>query len=735
MRNRSLEFEEDNLLKTIDIINMLLDEYGENNENLKSNILELNRYGWENKQQIDKLERLAVENDVELKRNRLGSTVRKIELLKLQKDSPYFARIDFKDANENLVYNIYIGLGSVEKNFDFYVFDWRAPISSMFYDYGLGHASYVCPDGEIKGDILLKRQYKIRNGKIIEIYDSDNKIDDEILLDILNNNTSKHMKNIVATIQKEQNEIIRNNQSKVLLVQGVAGSGKTSVALHRAAYLLFNKRNEITSSNIFIFSPNEIFSEYISEVLPEMGETNIKNIVFEEYGIKHITETTSSYLSMMKNYEFETYRDFQENIFNNNLSDKRKKSIELKANIDIISYLDQFYNYLLKTLPEFKDISYTIGSIKESEKIIPKEKIESIFLEKFKNVPFINRIDLVEKDIVSSMEIPLEFRGNMNEREVKEHISKCEKQINNQLKSIFKNLDMGYIYKLFYEYCMDRSSVMSIDVVALEYTLDCLYNKSLLYEDIAILLYLKVLLTGHKESEVKHLIIDEYQDYAPIFYNIIKKVYLNSKITILGDLNQNIYKERNNNIRKHVLETFKDEKVSYKQLNKSYRSTKQITTLAKSILQNEGTIEVVDRNGDLPKVFLGNSEIDNIKEIINILKEEEGNIAIIAKNLGECELLWDKLKMDKVILVKDDSVEIGKTKTIIIPAYLSKGLEFDYVIASSVTENNYSDNDRNLLYTIFTRALHKLYIICPDGIPNILNNGTQFFEVKNNKSY
>ncbi|OAA94515.1 helicase IV [Clostridium coskatii] len=468
--------------------------------------------------------------------------------------SPYFGRMDFLERGDEKTQKCYIGsFNLINDNFDFLVYDWRAPISSMYYDYEIGKANYICPEGKIHGEITLKRQYKINNGKIEYMFDSNLNIDDEILQGILSKSTDSKMKNIVTTIQREQNKVIRNEDYKNLIVQGPAGSGKTSIALHRIAYILYKHRDKIASKNIIIFSPNEIFNEYISNVLPQLGEDNMCQTTFKEY-MQKVLES---------NFKKEDYSEMMENILaakKEPMYPKRIMSIKYKSSMQFIDILKKYVDYTEKEDRNFKDI------IVRGKLIISSEDLQELFFKDYIQLPLKRRLQKIRERILFLME-PYEKdwveKAASELKESDSYIDKIEIRnhsisiVKNEMKDIYSEInkmtefDLMDIYKklfmkLEYFSASFNTGYSEKEIAEIKsYTLENLKAGKLNYEDQPPLLYLKGALEGiPKTSEIKYVIIDEAQDYTPLQYEIFYQLFKHANMTILGDLNQSIYECR-----------------------------------------------------------------------------------------------------------------------------------------------------------------------------------------------
>ncbi|WP_370836222.1 RNA polymerase recycling motor HelD [Clostridium tertium] len=639
--------------------------------------------------------------------------------------SPYFARIDFTEEGKELPDKYYIGISNlINDDFDFLVYDWRAPISSMFYDYEVGKAGYTCPEGVINGDLTLKRQYKVNDGKLKYMFDSNLKIDDEILQNILAKSSDSKMKAIVTTIQREQNKIIRNELYKNLIVQGPAGSGKTSVALHRIAYLLYKHREKIGPQNILIFSPNNIFNDYISDVLPQLGEDNMCQTTFKEYMHKALGN------EIIK----EEYCEMMEYILSSKNEDnynERIKSIKFKSSKQFLNILKEYVIYLEKMNRDFKDIIFK-GAL-----IISSKEIQELYFKDYVNLPLKRRLEKLrdrilyllepyEKNRVGEVAEDIKNYGSQNDET--EILKQSKSVVKNEIKSIYSEIyrmtdfNIIDIYKELFENLESFSNLIIseyddeyINEVKF-YTLEMIKSKKFNYEDQHALLYLKGALGDIlKISEIKYVIIDEAQDYTPLQYEILYKLLNNASITILGDLNQSINPFMNLGSYTNILDIFPKYETCIINLTKSYRSTIEITEFSKKLLSNNVNYECVARRGDKP-IVLGFSDENNIKE--QLLKDiktykEKGykSIGIITKTIKEAQdvhnFLKDKVKVNALLNDEDEYVN----DTLVIPAFLAKGLEFDVVLIYNAGDENYDcEEERLLLYTACTRALHILRI-------------------------
>ncbi|MDB3083971.1 helicase [Clostridioides difficile] len=734
---------------------MNLNDFESNLENqwLQKTLKEANRQLEEKRNEEDKLKKDAIETQRELW-NDLGSISAEngleqlsefmsfMDVMKHQKrsheftkklkdkyermiESPYFGRIDFTEVCETESQKCYIGLSNlINDDYDFLVYDWRAPISSMFYDYEIGQASYECPEGIISGEITKKRQYKIKDGKIEYMFDSNLNIDDDVLQELLGKNSDEKMKTIVTSIQREQNQVIRNEKYKNLIVQGAAGSGKTSIALHRIAYLLYKHKDKITSENIMIFSPNNIFNDYISNVLPQLGEDNICQTTFKDYMHKELGDE----------FKKESPAEMMEYILNNNgkiTYKDRIENIEFKTSLEFTNILKEYLNYLETDDRCFEDI------IVRGELIISSKELQTLFSNDYSNLPIKKRLEKIKARIIFLIEPyekawideifkELQASGDYIEKEemiekstfiVKKHLKEVYSKISRMTeldlidtyKNLFKNLDM-FLEKANVEY--DKNIIDNIKT----YTIDNLSVKSLYYEDQVILLYLKGALGGiPNTSQIKYVIIDEAQDYTPLQYEIFYKLFKSANMTILGDINQSINPFMNVGDYNNIPNVLKNDTCIIN-LSKTYRSTMEITRFSRKLLTKAIDDEYVERHGDEPRVT-GFKEKDYMNEkLIEDIKaykhKNYKSIGIITKTAHEAKEVYEFLKENHInveAIIKDDDEYVNGV--LVIPSYLSKGLEFDIVVIYDASEERYnSEDERLLLYTCCTRALHVLNI-------------------------
>lgn len=727
-----LQREEKRLQRICDEIEEQLKVKRNHTEGYKENIVEIRRSMWQeaphtavdfegvNFEDVNTIQQYLDKLRQEESKHLFYS--KQIKTLEKLLDKSYFARVDFQESGEELE-EIYIGLSTLfdEDTKDILIYDWRAPVCSIFYDYELGIAKYYAVDHEVFGDIKLKRQFGISNRRINYMFDSSIKIDDEILQRVLSKNTNDKMKNIVMTIQKEQNKIIRDSKNNLLVVQGAAGSGKTSIALHRIAYLMYRYRDKnIGSKNIIIFSPNQIFNDYISEVLPELGEENSQQTTFYEYAKNSIP---SDYVieNMMEQMEY-LLKDKDRGEYCN-----RVESIKYKTSKDFLNVINSYLKYIEENMVNFNDVIYN-GNV-----LVSKEELEDQFYNSFKMWPVTVRLKKIReriwrllrpiqkrrlKELEEEMKFKVDFEHEIKPfsrleriKEFRPIIHEVEAMTSIDIIELYKKLFMD---KEIYSKVNDNITLFGQLEMIRDLTIRNLENSFITYEDIAPILLLKAELEGTLNlSHIRHVVIDESQDYTLFQYEIFKRLFKNSNLTLLGDLSQSIHPYISPASHKDIIDTFNLPDSALMKLTKSYRSTKEIFNFSKELLTEDINIETIDRRGAKPRVIKVLNDEDMANDILIDIKklEDQGakSIAVICRTAEESSLVYENLKgHEDIRLINSDDVKYRSGK-VVIPSYLSKGLEFDAVLVYNASrESYYDEKERGLFYTICTRALHNL---------------------------
>lgn len=651
-------------------------------------------------------------------------SLKEIEKLKKMLDSPYFGRFDFIEEGLNIREKIYIGLSNVmdsQKN-SILVYDWRAPISGMFYQYELGRAMYNAPAGTIYGDMFLKRQYKIKNSQLRYFYDCGIKINDEILQEVLSRNSSPGMKNIVETIQKEQDIAIRDTENELLIVQGVVGSGKTSIALHRIAFLLYNvMSSNINRNNFIIISPNAIFSKYISSVLPELGEENVDQRTFDDIAARHFAgrigaETRNSQLESLI-----ISQGHEETAL-------RRRGIEFKGSVIFVHILDRLIQHYERSMIPFEDVYYD-GRIIET-----RQRIKNIFLDNKYGIPMAKRLKRIENIILNKVHPLQRKRLEKIEKTVADSEGhELEVKSFSRLLSIkktrvfmdrlhrFTEVDYVHLYKALFDdpglFKRLAGGLVElpedIEQIITE-TRGCLEKGYVHYEDCGPLLYLKLRVEGSSMfPDIRHVVIDEAQDYYPMQYEVFKLLFRDARYTVLGDIHQSIERDADTSLYDDIVKILGREKALKLFLNKSYRSSYEINRFIRSLLAERQEFISFNRHGSKPVIVHREARhlVDQAmaQDIDRYFEQGYGSIAVITKTRAGAEDLYTRLKdLTGVNLAGNNAGEIKKG-ALVIPSYTAKGLEFDVVLVDDASRENYSTGyDRKLLYIACTRALHRL---------------------------
>ncbi|MFN2744257.1 RNA polymerase recycling motor HelD [Bacillus sp. z60-18] len=662
------------------------------------------------------------------------------KLLKV-KESPYFGRVDFLEDGEEQVESVYIGLSSLmdEKEEQFLIYDWRAPISSLFYNYPPGPAQYEVPEETISGTVELKRQFLIKNGRLKAMFNTDMAIGDEMLQEVLGNQANTRMKSIVATIQKEQNQIIRNEKSRYLIVQGAAGSGKTSAALQRAAYLLYRGRGRIESNQMLLFSPNLLFNSYVANVLPELGEENIQQTTFQEYVTRQLGKQISCETPFDQLEFCLTAAEREDGRI-------RQRAIEYKSSLAFKTLIDDYARFLAKGNILFKHIVF------RGSKMVSAEQIHDYFQTFDASTPLPQRIEMTAKWLLSVLK-----KEEQQERKKDWPLEKSELLDKEEYLQVYQQLqkerkfagdtfdDYEREQKLLAKIIVEREfkplkqAVKALGFIDFkrtylqlfsdwhggacrpegwrsicEYTAETFRFSRLPYEDAVPFLYLKnKMKEREKNTAIRHVFIDEAQDYSPFQLAFLKEMFSASKMTILGDFHQAIFAHTPD--QKELLSegVFEGEKMEMVRLMRSYRSTKEIVEFTKRLLKGAGEIEAFNRSGVKPVLTVSDDASLHHERIASCIAslQNEGRetIAVICKTVQECREAAKHLQKQTELKLIDKETRTFQKGVIVIPVYLAKGIEFDAVILYDSSEKRYwRESERTLFYTACTRAMHEL---------------------------
>lgn len=628
------------------------------------NYTEMDEYGYENYDNQQALLHQAHANEEKLsKRKRLTKML----------ESPFFGRVDFRYDGEEESETFYIGIGNFAPRAGMrpLIYDWRAPVSGLFYDYDRGPAAYDAPGGRMEGEITSKWQYKIKNGHMIYGFESDTKIDDEILKQELGSGGDVQLKNIVRTIQKEQNAIIRNTEDRILAIQGAAGSGKTSVALHRIAYLLYHDRENLKAANILILSPNNAFSDYISHILPELGEEHIQEMSFDLFAYKELKEVAND---CEDRYDYlEKKMKFQDSEWEIRFKEKQSASF--------IGQMEGFLAMLEEDLVNIR--SFTFKGFDKTE-----EEIIHLFYFKFQTVPLLARMDAVMEYLIDEYET---LRGkNISEEDME--------ALRETFQKMYVTTDLYEIYGWLLKDCGYP------ELSNAEYE-----RRKLEYEDVFPMLYLKYRLKGsRKHKNIKHLVIDEMQDYSYLQYSILSMLF-HCRMTILGDRAQTMDSECQD-VTKFLPKIF-GRKIRKIVMNKSYRNTLEIAEYAERIRGGEG-LELFQRHGKEVEEFHGLSMeemLENIEKQVKSANAQYETAAVITMNESDAYDIYRLLKNCQLpVSYMDRDTSVFKKGMTVTTFYLAKGLEFDQVFAVLGRETN--PLYKQAKYISATRALHELYV-------------------------
>ena len=645
-------------------------------------IEDMHEYYWENYTEMDQYGYEDYDNQQALFRqmNANEEQFRLRKRFKKMQDSPFFGRVDFRYDGDEEAETFYIGIGNLSESAGSLplVYDWRAPVSGLFYDYDKGPASYEAPSGIFEGEVTSKWQYKIRKGKMLYEFESDVKIDDEILGAELGSNGEVQLKNIVRTIQKEQNEIIRNTKDRIMVIQGAAGSGKTSVALHRIAYLLYHDRENLKSSNVLILSPNGVFADYISHILPELGEENIREMSFDLFAYRELKDIVGDCE--------DRYDQIEHTVLNPKIQDICRE----KQSPEFVSKLDGFVLRLEDELMNFRDVEYRGCTLSEKE-------IIDLFYFKFLDVPLLSRMHSVAEYFIDQVET---LRDRDLSDEEREEVMEC-------FRSMYETRDCYVLYSRF----LEKEGYRPLPHCQIE-------KRRLRYEDVYPVLYLKYALYQCRNHHgIKHVVVDEMQDYSWIQYLLIHKMFP-CRMTILGDKAQTM-EDETQDVLKFLPKIFGKD-IRKIVMNRSYRNTMEVAQYANHLTGIED-MELFERHGEPvdERTFLSTEEaLETVLEKWLNRREEFETEALIFLTEREAEhaFLYIEKRLKEIApeaenqlcYMNRDSQSFKKGLTV-TTFYLAKGLEFDQVFGI-FEEDRESGLQCQAKYITATRALHELHM-------------------------
>ena len=622
---------------------------------------------------------------------------KKLKELTILKESPYFGRVTFNDLEFDQKDTLYVGRFGVtpEGSYEPVIVDWRAPVASLFYHGSLGEASYTSPDGPIKCDIEGRRQIIVKKGELKGVFDSAIDVKDDILQMVLSNNSSDKLKDVIMTIQQEQDEIIRKERTSNIVVNGVAGSGKTTIALHRVAYLLYNYRKEL-EDKVLILGPNGIFMEYISQVLPSLGEVGVKQETFASFALKEMD--SELYIMSFDKYLEKILSEDKEFI----------EDAKYKNSYEIIKDLDNLVKEMDKDYFHVEDVKY-FGDL-----VISKEEIEEMFNKHYEYMPLFRRSEKIKRIILSKIKDKRDEKvWELNEelRKEKEKLTPEELLIEENNLEFRRKLRIREIVKEVMDSRAKLDSWISREDVLDIYDRFNGNKKEYTINDLAPILYLAIKLEGKKATkDYRHVVIDEAQDYSPLQFKVVRELTGTKYFTVVGDVNQRLIKYSDLAPMMELGKIFDDVNPDIYNLNKSYRSTYEIMEYANKYLDEDRIIPIVRHGKPVEEIEFHNNEklsesiIESLKEFSN---EGLESIAIITRDKEELEKVYNLIS-NKVHLVKFDNEDVlYKGGNVIIPSYFAKGLEFDGVI---IVDNGSSkdENEDLIKYIMSTRALHRL---------------------------
>lgn len=669
MKNPSFwEEEKTYLAETLTVLNTKIERMLSEIDSQRQNVLDLKSHYHHNLRDFDMVEYVDNYSKLDDLIDLANAQISHVRRLQQIKDKPYFGRIDFRVKKDSDEMQLYIGLESIDHAGKLYVIDWRAPVSELFYEAGKGEASYQAPDGKIEGEVLLKRQYDIEQGKLLNVYDIDLNIFDEFLQQLLAKTSGEQLHNIASTIQKEQNSIIRNLKDNVIVVQGYAGCGKTTIALHRVAYALYRLKN-LTSANILLFSPNEAFLSHIQNVLPELGENNTRNATFPKFvrrflKTEQLVESSDEFISRFMFLSAEEQEKVLEKL---KFSNREKLQNWLRQVQHELAFTEGF---------EIEEREFNVGYLNE-------------LLANFKEAKFRERVRMVTEAVCNQF-------GVERPHYVEEVMEQIESKLNFPIK----------LSKLYNRFLTD-SGFTSIE-------LDSKIN----FEDAILMCVLKELSQELMlKMDVKHIVLDEAQDYPLLFIEFLMRVFKHANFSVFGDIFQKTMPGELHSLADICEFKFLRERPTFIELDKTYRSSEEIVEYASALIGSPRHNAFRLKNGhpvlEIPIAKDSKDVAGQVLELIRPQLAEKGSIGVISGDTETASVLFNGLKKElgeQVSFVKNATAS-ATAKVQIIPVALCKGLEFGSVIVVKRGKLFQAQLKTNFEYIACTRAINKLAVL------------------------
>ncbi|RAS64793.1 DNA helicase-2/ATP-dependent DNA helicase PcrA [Lentzea atacamensis] len=688
VRTQDEEQEREHLAATLRLLTEELEQLNGSIDKSARTIKEQKEHMWTYWRDMDSAEKASFRTEINLSVLQGDHAVRRRQRIARLLESPYFGRVDFRRSDDDAARAYYIGVHNLSEpgTQEIVVHDWRAPVSSLYYDFESGEARFEAPKGTVHGEITGKRQYKIQGGRLEFMFESALNIGDDVLQRELGRSADDKMKNIVATIQREQNAVIRNETADVLILQGVAGSGKTSIALHRVAFLLYRFKDTLSSDNVMILSPNKVFGDYIADVLPELGEEQIKEIDFDRIAGRFLAKVTG-------------YETFSEQVVKllDHADEAAAQRMRYKATPEFVSCLDAW-------VTSRADEEFLAADIESKGTRLTAEWVADMFHES-PGLPVFTRLDRVANSAVHLLKHKVVDRGG-------KWTAADTARVRKQVDAMFPYRDAYAVYKAFYDDPDRRGLFKPLGRKRIEYT------------DVFPLIY-TMIRTARQDTygHIRHLLIDEMQDYTPVQYAVVRELF-SCKMTILGDANQSV-----NPFSSSSLPTIRNifPEADCLELCMSYRSTTEITEFAQNISRNDKFVPI-ERHGPPPQVI---ACTDQTARILKLIEEHENSdhrsLGIICKTVAQAEKLYGALSKAGVGLTFIDYDSTAFAGGVIITsAHISKGLEFDEVVVPDVDDTNYATEiDRCMLYIACTRAMHELHLTLAGPVSRFLEFTSQ----------